>query len=228
MQKVVGLILAAGASSRMGSPKPLLKIAKKTLLEDQVSRMREAGIEDIYVVVGCKANEIKERHKDLDVHWVENKEWKLGKFSSVVCGIKFVILSECNGRRISRLNASNGRSFAPLRMTPHFGNRRLHGNDIQGLLLLPVDVVNVSPEIMKKVIDEGLKSNQNIIPTFEDHGGHPVFLTSEFCQKISDKNPAVNRLDNLLNNDPKTFRLPVNSRSILNNINTLKDKEAVL
>ncbi len=48
--KIPAIILSAGASKRMGMPKALLKVGKKTLLEDQIKRLTTAGCEPIIVV----------------------------------------------------------------------------------------------------------------------------------------------------------------------------------
>lgn len=194
MQKVAGLILAAGASSRMGSPKPLLKIDDKTLLEDQVSRIREAGIKNIYVVVGCKAKEIKDIHNDLDVIWVENKNWERGKFSTVLCGLTLL-------------------------------GSRFRGNDLSGVLLLPVDVPFVPPAIIRQIITEGLKRDKNIIPTFQGNGGHPVFLNYRLAQSILKNQDSNNRLDLILKKNADTEKIPIISREILNNVNTIDEWE---
>lgn len=205
MHDVAGLILAAGASSRMGSPKPLLKTGGKTLLEDQVRRMSAAGIENTFVVIGCGAEEIKDRHKNLKVTWVENRDWEKGKFSSVLCGISSVIASEMKQSGVgSRL----------LRFTR---------NDIRGILLLPVDTVLVPPEVMKQIIDEGVKTGRNIIPTFDGRGGHPVFLTQILAKEIAANHKEDERLDHVLNGSNNVNRLEVSSQMILSNINTLED-----
>ncbi len=55
---VVALILAAGESTRMGRPKPLLPWAGTTLLAWQVDQMREAGAQEVIVVLGYQADAI--------------------------------------------------------------------------------------------------------------------------------------------------------------------------
>jgi len=182
MNNVAGLILAAGASSRMGSPKALLKVRDNTLLEDQVNRLRHAGCDPVIVVVGSEADKIMGHHGDLDIIWALNHEWGKGHFSSILCGLKETSSST---------------------------------------LLLTIDTVGVPIETIKEILGKGLQENKNIIPTFENRGGHPVFLTTEFIHQTLKTASPNDRLDHLLPNDPETLRLETNSNSILNNINTM-------
>jgi choline kinase len=58
---VHGLILAAGCGSRLGtlSPKCLAEVGGRSLLRIQLDALREAGIDDITVVVGYRHEEIR-------------------------------------------------------------------------------------------------------------------------------------------------------------------------
>jgi CTP:molybdopterin cytidylyltransferase MocA len=57
---VAALVLAAGASSRFGSPKALAQFEGRPLLEHVLDAVREAGIDDIVVVLGHSADEIED------------------------------------------------------------------------------------------------------------------------------------------------------------------------
>lgn len=54
-----GVVLAAGASSRMGSPKALLQYRGRTFLAQVVSALRAAGLDDVVVVTGPHDREIR-------------------------------------------------------------------------------------------------------------------------------------------------------------------------
>lgn len=57
---VAALVLAAGASSRFGSPKALALFEGRPLLEHVLDAVREAGIDEIVVVLGHAADEIED------------------------------------------------------------------------------------------------------------------------------------------------------------------------
>lgn len=218
MSEVAGLILAAGESSRIKTHKAVLKIGGKTLLEDQVCRLNQSGINNIYVVVGYNASEIRNSHPKLDVCWIENKNWRNGNFSSVLCGVNGIFPPH----PVPLPQGRGGLPSQPAPLTPSLSE------GIKGIILLPVDVVGVEVEIIRLIIDEGLRTDCNIVPTFEGRGGHPVYLRSGIVEEISKKPAKGGRLDFMLRDDPKTKRLPVQSRNILNNINTDEDWQGYL
>ncbi len=73
---IVGVILAAGMSSRMGTFKPLLRIGESTFVKRIISMMREAGITEIFVVAGAKRNELEEHLKDENVRVLFNAQYE--------------------------------------------------------------------------------------------------------------------------------------------------------
>jgi molybdenum cofactor cytidylyltransferase len=56
-----GLVLAAGSSRRMGSPKQLLVVRGKPLLELVVGQVCDSGVDDVVVVLGAAFDEIQSR-----------------------------------------------------------------------------------------------------------------------------------------------------------------------
>src|SRR3954452_21752781 len=58
--RIGAVVLAAGASTRFGSPKALAELDGRPILEHVLDAVREAGIEEIVVVLGHAADEIEE------------------------------------------------------------------------------------------------------------------------------------------------------------------------
>lgn len=97
-KQIIGVILSAGASERMGAPKALLKFPDgRTLLEDQIAIFNSAGIEDVVTVVGADAAEIIENGCALKTTWLVNKDWELGQFSSIQTAILYCVECEYSG-----------------------------------------------------------------------------------------------------------------------------------
>jgi CTP:molybdopterin cytidylyltransferase MocA len=86
--KIVAIILAAGYSSRMGCFKPLLPLEKSTLIEEAVERFRLAGIEDVRVVTGHRADQIAPVLEMLGVRNIFNPDYEQGMLSSILAGLK--------------------------------------------------------------------------------------------------------------------------------------------
>jgi len=86
--KVAAIILAAGASTRMGHPKQLLKLGAERLLERAVRVAEHAGCAPVVVVLGASADVILAECA-LDRATVAiNPEWREGMASSVRCGVR--------------------------------------------------------------------------------------------------------------------------------------------
>lgn len=72
MKDVAAIILAAGRSRRMGKFKPLLPFGNQTVIESCVSNLRAAGVSEIVVVLGHRADDVREKLKSAAVTFVTN------------------------------------------------------------------------------------------------------------------------------------------------------------
>jgi len=81
------IVLAAGASLRMGSPKALLKIGRETFVQHIVGQLHSAGVSDIVIVLGADADEIKNSLSWFKGTIVVNEDWKEGQLTSVIAGL---------------------------------------------------------------------------------------------------------------------------------------------
>lgn len=84
---IAAVVLAAGASTRLGKPKQLVAIAGETLLERAVHTAREAGCSPVVVVLGARHIEILEHSKLGNAVPVINSEWMEGMASSIRLGV---------------------------------------------------------------------------------------------------------------------------------------------
>jgi len=58
---IAAIVLAAGASTRLGRPKQLVVLGGETLLERAVRTARKAACQPVVVVLGAEADQIRER-----------------------------------------------------------------------------------------------------------------------------------------------------------------------
>jgi molybdenum cofactor cytidylyltransferase len=84
------IILAAGASTRMGSPKQLLQFAGKSLIRHSVQIALASKCFPVVVVLGANKELIKLELEDLPVFVAENPEWEQGMASSIRCGLEML------------------------------------------------------------------------------------------------------------------------------------------
>lgn len=82
------LILAAGSSSRLGTPKQLLMYKDESLLQRTINAVAGSGVKDIVVVLGANAEQVQEQIAGENLQVVINRFWQTGVASSIRAGIK--------------------------------------------------------------------------------------------------------------------------------------------
>src|ERR1700722_12318441 len=86
--KCGGLILAAGASKRLGHPKQLVRLGNETLLDRSVRIAREAGCEPVVVVLGASEDQIRDQCRLQDVLIVSHPAWAEGMGTTLSRGVQ--------------------------------------------------------------------------------------------------------------------------------------------
>ena len=90
---IPAIVLAAGRSSRMGRPKATLPVDQRdTFLTRIVRTFRDAGVDDVIVVVGHDADSIAASFAESDVpaRFVLNAAYDRGQLSSLVAGLNAI------------------------------------------------------------------------------------------------------------------------------------------
>jgi len=85
---VWAVILAAGESRRMGSPKLLLPFGESTVLGTVVHEVRRAGLSSILVVLGAEQEKVRAALEDQPIVFAQNPDFHRGMLSSVQCGLQ--------------------------------------------------------------------------------------------------------------------------------------------
>ncbi len=78
---VAGLVLAAGAGLRIGTPKAEIKIDGERLVDRAVRVLKEAGCEKVFVVLGPWVGDVS------GAVIIENPTWQEGMGSSLLAGL---------------------------------------------------------------------------------------------------------------------------------------------
>lgn len=81
------VVLAAGGSTRMGRAKQLLPYLGRTLVEHAARTALASGADEVVVVVGAHARNVRERLHGLRVKVVLNDAWAEGMGSSISRGV---------------------------------------------------------------------------------------------------------------------------------------------
>lgn len=83
---IAAIILAAGASRRMGRPKALLPWGDRTLLGWELDEILRSSVDDIVVVTGHHADDIRRSLGDGARYCVFNQRWPQGRATSLAAG----------------------------------------------------------------------------------------------------------------------------------------------
>ena len=133
---IAGLILAAGESSRMGTPKATLAYRGRTFLETIVQTLRGADIERMVVVLGHQADEIQRQIEIEPAQVVINPDYRSGQTSSLQVGLRALLADEpeavllclvdhpaVSAETVRRIVATFGQCGAPVVIPTYLGRR---------------------------------------------------------------------------------------------------------
>ena len=88
MGEIWAVILAAGESKRMGSPKMLLPFSDSTMIECVITNVAKSAVDKIIIVLGAERESLIQLADKLHIEYCYNKNYKKGMLSSVQCGFK--------------------------------------------------------------------------------------------------------------------------------------------
>ena len=84
---IAGIVLAAGRSSRLGRPKQLLPVHGEPLIRHTLRRVLASSLDQVILVVGHEADEVRAAVADLPVECVFNPDAAAGQSTSVRAGL---------------------------------------------------------------------------------------------------------------------------------------------
>ncbi|MCC6629159.1 MAG: nucleotidyltransferase family protein [Chloroflexi bacterium] len=87
---IAGVVLAAGASSRLGRPKQLLPFRGRPLLEATLARVAQAQLDDVVVVLGGSAAEVMAQVRFGAARPVINSAYQNGQATSLRAGLAVI------------------------------------------------------------------------------------------------------------------------------------------
>jgi molybdenum cofactor cytidylyltransferase len=87
-EPTAAIILAAGASTRMGQPKPLLLWRGEPFIRHVARTAVRAGLSPVVIVAGAHTAELRAAVADLPVTLIHNPDWEAGQSTSVRRGLR--------------------------------------------------------------------------------------------------------------------------------------------
>jgi len=132
---ISAVVLAAGASSRMGEPKPLVSLDGRPLLTHVLSALERSGVDETVVVLGAAADQVRREVPLTGVRSVENPQFAEGLSSSLRAGVAalspdsdafFVVLGDepfVRSTTFDALIAARARTHARIVLPTYQGTR---------------------------------------------------------------------------------------------------------
>ena len=218
---IAGVLLAGGASTRMGRPKPLVKDGAESFLARGVRRLWTA-CDSVVVVLGSEAREVRTRaeeeferllssgklHDDLrqahghgkaelEVRFAVNPRWKQGMYSSVRCGLE---------------GALELRPAAAMLMpVDHPAVHAMTVASLAGVMLQALAACRPGRE--RKAFSYAL------IPRFRAQRGHPIALSPALAQAVVQDRAADSLSEAIRRNARMVGYLDVHDRGVVVNRN---------
>jgi CTP:molybdopterin cytidylyltransferase MocA len=88
VKNLAAILLAAGRSRRMGAFKPLLPFGDSTVIKSCLMHLRDAGVEEIIVVLGYRAEDVRAHLADSEASFALNPDPDSAMGVSVARGIE--------------------------------------------------------------------------------------------------------------------------------------------
>jgi len=92
---ISAILLAAGESKRMGDFKQLLPFRGKTFVATCVDNLLAAGLDEVIVVTGHRADDVREALADRSISFTHNQQYRSGMSSSIKQGLRAVSAEAC-------------------------------------------------------------------------------------------------------------------------------------
>lgn len=126
------IILAAGESSRLGSPKQLLVYSGATLLQHAIEAAQSSDAGIVIVVLGANADLITDELKDITANIVVNAAWKEGMASTIRYGLQTLVKLNPQAEAVILMVADQPFVIAALLNTLMEVNRKEQRNIVAG------------------------------------------------------------------------------------------------
>jgi len=193
------LIPAAGKSRRMGRPKVSLPLGDRVVLEHVIFALQQAGIDDILVVLGPQVAELAP-------------------------------LVQRSGARVLLPSEPTHTMRATVEQGLTWLENRFHPRPRDSWFLVPADYPILEPPVLRKLLRKRQTNRRYsiFIPTYQGRRGHPALIAWKHVAAIRALPPEIG-LNVFLRSHPKqTFEVPVDSPTILWDLDTPEDYRRIL
>ena len=196
---ISGIVLAAGASSRMGQPKAALPFGQtgETVLSRIVSTILAGGVPQVVVVGGAHIDAVRNAMppREPRARVIEHAGWKQGQLSSLLAGLAAI------------------------------DDQLL----LEAVVVTPVDVPLVSASTVAAVIAAWRRTRAPIVrPVDGNRHGHPVIFDRSIFEDLRSADPAIGAKAVFAAHRDRVLNVEVNDAGAFEDIDTPEDYQRLL
>jgi len=194
---IAAIILAAGESRRMGSPKARLPFpesdgSESTFLTHLLRVFGLSRAEPIVVVLGHDASALEDEISSGPARVVVNDDYREGMLSSIQAGIA-----------------------------------SLSGEPIDAVLVCPVDHPDVSRAVVDALISRFEKEHPPVVlPVFHGHRGHPVLFSASVFEELERAPKEVGARRVVWDHEKNLLEVEVSDPGVTVDVDTSRDYRA--
>ncbi len=199
MASILGVVPAAGRSTRMGNPKPLMDADGATFLERTVAALREGGADPVVVGVRDHRGPIHAAARKTGAHVLVPDRVDDGPIATVRAAVEWAT------------NPPTPEEAEPT---------------VQALLLLPVDHPKVKGRTVGRLVEAFLAAEPSpplVIPVHGDRSGHPVLFGASLFSELGEEELDEGARTVVRRHRSRALEVPVDDRGVLVDIDTLPD-----
>jgi CTP:molybdopterin cytidylyltransferase MocA len=200
---IAAILLAAGRSRRMGAFKPLLPFGAQTVIETCVNNLLAAGIGEVVVVVGHRAEEVRAQLSQLPVRFALNDRIGSEMGVSIARGVEALTTGETTGDA-AREKATGA------------------------VLIALADQPAVTAREIGEVIAAGARTGAPVVvPEWRGRGGHPVLVCDNLRASLLNLDETGGLRALFERHAGEVLRLPVASEYVARDMDTWEDYRAL-
>jgi molybdenum cofactor cytidylyltransferase len=161
-ERTAGIILAAGASERLGQPKQLLNWRGQPFIRAVAQTALAADLFPIIVVTGSRAEEVEAAIRDLPVTITRNRDWQSGQSSSIRAGLSALTPPP-----------------SPFPLSQSWERRRGKGGrgEVGAAIFLLADQPQVTPSVLRALVERhSLDLSFIVAPQVQGQRANPVLF----------------------------------------------------